>query len=894
MSTQVIEVVEAGPILIDVVMPPALNVEIGTPGLQGAAGPQGLTGPVGPQGIKGDLGDSGVYDPALKAWHAALASRETKTANVIVWGASLAEGYGVGYADRTVAALLGKKLRVLHPTIAIGTQGGNGFFGVGSAARRAEGVGPQYFNGGTFSYTQGATHALWTGTPADSVAHYFTSSVTAVDVQILAGPAGSPTGVEFEIDNGSTQVFGNYAATEQVKTFRITVPTDAYKITLSAATGQTLRFSGITEFNQDETCGIQAHNLGHSGMSLTEWMANDNLTPNWLDSIVALDPSIIIIQDIGINDGLVGGEAKTVAQVKTALENIIAFFRTELPNVPFILAPSWNVEGLAPLAAPYEDYVAMVKEIADLDSDITFIDHSARMPAVDDAETFELYNAIDNIHGSFSGSGYNFMADTYAEFLSNLPGPAGEIGPAGPTGTTTINGHTGSVITLTKSDIGLGSVDNTSDADKPVSSAQLTALNAKAPLANPTFTGTVNGITKAMVGLSNVDNTSDTSKPISALTQDALNAKANVIHTHVAANITDFNAAVDARISVLTTGAPNLLNDFNELAAAMGDNPNFATDITTLIGTKENTLPTGNAAQYLRGDKTMQTLNKAAVGLSNVDNTSDVNKPISTAVQTALNLKANDSGLVHVTGNETIGGSKSFSVGDLHLSNVTNNILFFDATAGSAMAAPTVTTRSGGNKIVLIPTITGSQVDFAIGVESTALWNAVPTSAYGFKWYAGTTAIATLSGAGVLTAASYVGSGAALSGITKAQVGLSNVDNTSDASKPISTLTQAALDGKQPLITASNSTEYYRGDKTMQPLNKAAVGLANVVNVDTSNASNISSGTLAQARMVPNVVRVVHGSSAGTARPTGATYVEWVGSVEPTNAINNDTWVDTA
>ena len=34
-------------------------------------------------------------------------------------------------------------------------------------------------------------------------------------------------------------------------------------------------------------------------------------------------------------------------------------------------------------------------------------------------------------------------------------------------------------------------------------------------------------------------------------------------------------------------------------------------------------------------------LTKSSVGLSNVDNTSDVNKPISTAVQTALNTKQN-------------------------------------------------------------------------------------------------------------------------------------------------------------------------------------------------------------------------------------------------------------
>lgn len=51
------------------------------------------------------------------------------------------------------------------------------------------------------------------------------------------------------------------------------------------------------------------------------------------------------------------------------------------------------------------------------------------------------------------------------------------------------------------------------------------ALDAKAPLASPTFTGTVSGITKSMVGLGNVDNTTDLLKPISTATQSALDLK---------------------------------------------------------------------------------------------------------------------------------------------------------------------------------------------------------------------------------------------------------------------------------------------------------------------------------------------------------------------------------
>lgn len=63
------------------------------------------------------------------------------------------------------------------------------------------------------------------------------------------------------------------------------------------------------------------------------------------------------------------------------------------------------------------------------------------------------------------------------------------------------------------------------DEDHPISAKQQAALDLKAPLASPTFTGTVSGISQSMVGLGNVDNTSDANKPISTATQTALNTK---------------------------------------------------------------------------------------------------------------------------------------------------------------------------------------------------------------------------------------------------------------------------------------------------------------------------------------------------------------------------------
>jgi len=65
---------------------------------------------------------------------------------------------------------------------------------------------------------------------------------------------------------------------------------------------------------------------------------------------------------------------------------------------------------------------------------------------------------------------------------------------------------------------------------------------------------------------------------------------------------------VDTSISNLIDSAPGTLDTLNELAAALGDDANFSTTITTLIGTKEPAITAGTTAQYWRGDKTWQTL----------------------------------------------------------------------------------------------------------------------------------------------------------------------------------------------------------------------------------------------------------------------------------------------
>lgn len=57
------------------------------------------------------------------------------------------------------------------------------------------------------------------------------------------------------------------------------------------------------------------------------------------------------------------------------------------------------------------------------------------------------------------------------------------------------------------------------------------------------------------------------------------------------------------------------------------------------LASKEPAITAGTTAQFWRGDKSWQTLNKAAVGLGSVDNTADTAKPVSTAQAAAIAAK---------------------------------------------------------------------------------------------------------------------------------------------------------------------------------------------------------------------------------------------------------------
>jgi microcystin-dependent protein len=118
-------------------------------------------------------------------------------------------------------------------------------------------------------------------------------------------------------------------------------------------------------------------------------------------------------------------------------------------------------------------------------------------------------------------------------------------------------------LALTKSDVALASVDNTSDANKPVSTAQQTALNGKANTSHSHAESDITNLTTdlagkaavghthtpAQVGLDQVNNTSDANKPVStaqAAADSTVQSNAQAYANTAQSNAQAFATSADA------------------------------------------------------------------------------------------------------------------------------------------------------------------------------------------------------------------------------------------------------------------------------------------------------------------------------------------------------------
>ena len=135
------------------------------------------------------------------------------------------------------------------------------------------------------------------------------------------------------------------------------------------------------------------------------------------------------------------------------------------------------------------------------------------------------------------------------------------------------------------------------------------------------------------------------------------------------------------------SGLPTGAQKGNYWITSVSGNGYEVGDWAVYNGTSFDKVDNTDAVSSVAGRTGNVVLNKNDVGLNNVDNTSDLNKPISTATQTALDTT------VKLIGNETIAGIKTFS------SNIVGNI-----TGNAATATKLATARS----IALAGDVTGS------------------------------------------------------------------------------------------------------------------------------------------------------------------------------------------
>jgi len=359
--------------------------------------------------------------------------------------------------------------------------------------------------------------------------------------------------------------------------------------------------------------------------------------------------------------------------------------------------------------------------------------------------------------------------------------------------------------THTKSEVGLANVDNTSDANKPISVATQAALDGKA--SNAVATTSVNGL------MSSADKT-----------------KLNGIATNATANSTD--AFLLSRTNHTGTQAISTVSGLQTALDGKVNSVAFSSYFLTLTTSADS-----NAL-------------KSLLGLDQVTNTNDLAKPVSTATQTALNAKA-DKTAATTTADGLMSSADKTKLNGIAFSATANSSDAFLLSRTNHTGTQAISTVSGlqtaldgkadktnatGLQAGLMAPADKIKLD---GVDTNATANSPDATLLDRANHTGTQAISTVSGLqtaldgkqATLTAGAnvtIVGNtiSATIDGTietdwssitnkpttfapsahthTKSEVGLANVDNTSDVAKPVSIATQAALDLKVNLSSVSS------------------------------------------------------------------------------------------
>jgi hypothetical protein len=337
----------------------------------------------------------------------------------------------------------------------------------------------------------------------------------------------------------------------------------------------------------------------------------------------------------------------------------------------------------------------------------------------------------------------------------------------------------------------------------------------------------------------------------------AATAAGSALTSAIATEVTNRNTAITNAVDGLVDGAPALLNTLNELAAAINDDANYTTTITTALGTKaplDSPALTGTPTAPTAGANTSTTqiattafakaeadaAEAAAIAAAATDATTKANAA-QAAAATDATTKANAAQAAAATDATTkANAAQAAAATDATTkANAAQAAAATDATtkanAAQAAAATDATTKADAAQAAAIAaaaTAAGSALTSAIATEvtnrNTAISGAVSTLVDGAPDLLNTlneiaaainddqnytTTITTALGTKApLASPAFTGT---VTGIDKTMVGLANVDNTTDALKPISTATQTALNLKAPLASPTFTGTVVLPDNTI-------------------------------------------------------------------------------